>query len=49
MTNIKAANFTYTLNDYNSFMLGAMIYNGDEGREFGEFENSYYFKWSLAF
>lgn len=40
---------TYTLNDYNSFMLGAMFYSGDKGSEFGELENSYYFKWSLAF
>ena len=31
---------TYTLNDYNSFMLGAMLYDGD---------NNYYFKWSLSF
>ena len=40
---------TYTLNDYNSFMLGAMTQNGDSGSEFGEFENTYYFKWALSF
>lgn len=40
---------TYTLNDYNSFMLGAMIQNGASGSEFGEFKNSYYFKWLLSF
>jgi len=40
---------TYTLNDYNSFMLGAMLQNGESGSEFGEFENSYYFKWVLSF
>ena len=38
---------TYTMNDYNSFMLGAML-QGGEG-EFGMFENSYYFKWLLSF
>lgn len=38
---------TYTMNDYNSFMLGAML-QGGEG-EFGAFENSYYFKWLLSF
>ena len=40
---------TYTLNDYNSFMVGAMMQNGDIGSEFGEFENTYYFKWVLSF
>lgn len=40
---------TYTLNDYNSFMLGAMIQNGDKGSEFGDFANTYYFKWLLSF
>ncbi len=40
---------TYTLNDYNSFMLGAMIQNGEKGSEFGEYANTYYFKWLLSF
>ncbi len=40
---------TYTLNDYNSFMLGAMLQDGSAGSEFGEFENTYYFKWVLSF
>lgn len=40
---------TYTLNDYNSFMIGAMLQDGDKGSEFGEFKNSYYFKWTLSF
>lgn len=40
---------TYTLNDYNSFMLGAMLQNGEKGSEFGDFSNSYYFKWFLSF
>ena len=40
---------TYTFNDYNSFVLGAMLQNGKEGSEFGVFENSYYFKWLLSF
>ncbi len=40
---------TYTLNDYNSFMLGAMLQDGDSGSEFGEIKNTYYFKWVLSF
>ena len=40
---------TYTLNDYNAFMLGAMIQNGPGGSEFGDLENLYYFKYSLSF
>ncbi len=39
----------YTLNDYNSLTLGAMMQNGDSGSEFGELENTYYFKWVLSF
>ena len=39
----------YAINDYNSFILGAMLYNGSKGSEFGEFENTYYFKWVLSF
>ncbi|MEA3371463.1 MAG: hypothetical protein U9Q40_09015 [Campylobacterota bacterium] len=39
----------YTLNDYNSFMLGAMMQDGERGSEFGELKNSYYFKWLLSF
>ena len=42
-------NVTYTLNDYNSFMLGTMMQNGDSGSEFGELENTYYFKWLFSF
>ncbi len=40
---------TYTLNDYNSFMLGAMMQDGSRGSEFGELHNRYYFKWLLSF
>lgn len=40
---------TYALNDYNSFIVGAMIQNGEKGSEFGEFANTYYFKWQLSF
>jgi len=39
----------YTLNDYNSFTLGAQIYNGKSESEFGAYKNSYFFKWSLSF
>lgn len=40
---------SYTLNDYNLFVIGAHIHNGKEGGEFRSFEDSYYFKWSLSF
>ena len=40
---------TYTLNDNNSFILGAMIQNGDGLSEFGRLDNIYYFKWVLSF
>ncbi len=40
---------TYTLNDYNTFVIGAMIQNGSNDSEFGMFENSYYFKWAISF
>ena len=40
---------TYTLNDYNSFTLGAMIHNGADKSEFGSLENRYFFKWGLSF
>ncbi len=39
----------YTLNDYNSFTIGAQILNGKEESEFGAYENSYFFKWRLSF
>lgn len=42
-------NLSYTLNDYNVFSIGAMIYNGENGSEFGGYENTYYFKWVLSF
>jgi hypothetical protein len=40
---------TYTLNDNNSFIIGAMIQNGDGSSEFGSSDNTYYFKWALSF
>ncbi len=40
---------TYTLNDYNTFQIGAIIYSGTSESEFGIFENSYYFRYSLSF
>ncbi|MEA2091441.1 MAG: hypothetical protein U9O83_03625 [Campylobacterota bacterium] len=40
---------TYTLNDYNSFVIGAMMQNGSSNSEFGMFENTYYLKWALSF
>ena len=44
-----APNLTYTLNDYNSFSIGAMILEGGAGSEFGQLSNSYYLKYSLSF
>jgi len=40
---------TYTLNDYNSFVLGAMIQQGNEESEFCPFSNTYYFNYKLSF
>ena len=40
---------TYTLNDYNSFVLSAMLQDGSTESEFGRSENSYFFKWSCSF
>ncbi len=40
---------TYTLNDFNSFSLGAMVQNGADDSEFGMFSNTYYVNYSLAF
>lgn len=39
----------YTLNDFNSFSVGAMIQDGPSESEFGGFANTYYFKYSLSF
>ena len=40
---------TYTLNDYNSFILGAMVQGGPDDSEFGVFSNTYYFNYRLSF
>lgn len=40
---------TYTLNDNHSFIVGAMIQNGDNSSEFGSSDNTYYLKWVLSF
>ncbi|QOY51383.1 hypothetical protein [Candidatus Sulfurimonas baltica] len=40
---------TYTLNDFNSFKIGALIQNGASNSEFGANHNSYYFNYSLSF
>ncbi len=40
---------TYTLNDYNSFSVGAMLQNGPADSEFGIFGNTCYFRYSLSF
>ncbi len=40
---------TYTLNDYNTFSLGALLNGGPQRSEFGSFENTYYFRYELSF
>ncbi len=40
---------TYTLNDYNSFNMGAILYNGSQSSEFGVLGDSYFLKWTLSF
>ncbi|MEA3491400.1 MAG: hypothetical protein U9R27_05820 [Campylobacterota bacterium] len=40
---------TYTLNDNNAFVLGAMIQNGSNQSEFGMIGNTYYLKYTLSF
>jgi len=40
---------TYTLNDNNSFIIGAMTQNGDDSSGSGTSDNTYYFKWALSF
>ena len=39
---------TYTLNDYNSFTLSAMIQDAKGENEFGRLENAYFLKWSFS-
>jgi hypothetical protein len=40
---------SYTLNDYNTFTLGAQILDGKGNSEFRAYKSSYFFKWSLSF
>ena len=40
---------TYTLNDYHSFVLGAMIGEGSKESEFGAFSNTYYLNYKFSF
>jgi len=41
---------TYTLNDYNTFIIGAMLQHGDTTSEFGAFKNNtYYLNYKLSF
>ncbi len=40
---------TYTFNDYNTFTAGAMIQSGPTQSEFGQFEDTYYFRYQLSF
>jgi len=40
---------SYTLNDFNTLTLGAMLYDGRRGSEFADVGNSYYFKYVLSF
>lgn len=40
---------TYNFNDYNTFNIGATIFNGVKNSEFGNVGDSYYFRWNLSF
>ncbi len=41
---------TYTLNDFNTFIIGAMLQHGEDGSEFGSFKNNtYYLNYRLSF
>ncbi|MBU0719866.1 hypothetical protein KJ877_00845 [bacterium] len=40
---------TYTMNDYNTFSLGAMLQDGEAGSDFADAGSKYFFKYSLAF
>ena len=42
-------NLTYTLNDNNSFSLGALLYGGAEESEFGMWRNTYYLKYVFSY
>ncbi len=44
-----APTITYTLNDYNSFNLGAMIQDGTSQDELNIYENRYFFEYRLVF
>jgi len=44
-----APSLSYSINDYSSISLGGMIYGGNKASEFGNINNSYYFKYHLAF
>lgn len=40
---------TYTLDDHNSFAVGAMLYSGKDESEFGHSSDTYYLNYTLAF
>jgi hypothetical protein len=44
-----APHLKYTLNDYNTLSLGAMILDGGSSSEFGQLGSSYYLKYTLSF
>lgn len=44
-----APQFTYTLNDYNSFTVGALVNSGDKESEFGRIGDLYYLRYLLSF
>ena len=39
----------YTIDDYNSVTLGALLYDGSDTSEFGMFQNRYYLKYIFSF
>ena len=44
-----APQVTYTLNDYNTFTLGALVNSGKKESEFGSFGDTYYLRYLLSF
>ncbi len=48
-TRFISPSLTYTLNDNNTFVMGAMIQEGSASSDFGVSQNTYYFKYALSF
>jgi len=44
-----APNLQYTLDDFNTLSIGALLYDAKDGSEFQTLKNSYYFNYTLSF